>query len=316
MTKLKAPPEIYNNIPQYEDAWKTDTFAYAKFRSLQFAPDSNRTLNITHAGEEQCLPGHYYDELRTENHLHFILHGKGTFQVEGRVYRLKRGDAFVVPEGCQNHYQADWSDPWHYTWVSFSGSCAWSYLEAVGFSREALTRPAFAPPEQYYGYIRNIIEASRLTHANELHRMSGLYAVFALLARSRLLQDAAGREKTQPCPIAPHVNQAIQYLQSNYKTTNIEETAKYVGLNRSYLTTLFKQQMKMTPQQYLIRIRMEKAGRLLETTVRPIGEIAAAVGYEEALTFTKVFHRTYGMSPRDYRKMKSVELPNRGNYCK
>ena len=82
----------------------------------------------------------------------------------------------------------------------------------------------------------------------------------------------------------------------------ISEMAKEIGLSRNYLSNCFKSVMHETLKDYLTRIRMEKAERLLTTTTDTIGEVAAAVGYKDALAFSKVFHKKYQISPTAYRE--------------
>jgi transcriptional regulator GlxA family with amidase domain len=58
----------------------------------------------------------------------------------------------------------------------------------------------------------------------------------------------------------------------------------------------------MSPQEYLMQVRMKHACDLLKETDLPIKMIASSVGYENALTFSKIFKHKEGVSPLDYRK--------------
>lgn len=58
----------------------------------------------------------------------------------------------------------------------------------------------------------------------------------------------------------------------------------------------------MTPLQYLLNIRLTNAKKLLETTDYSINEIALIVGYDNALYFSRLFHKHVGVSPREYRE--------------
>ena len=62
--------------------------------------------------------------------------------------------------------------------------------------------------------------------------------------------------------------------------------------------------MNMSPQEFLMNFRMEKAASLLCDTQSPINAIAYEVGYVDALSFSKAFKRRYGMSPSEFREKR------------
>ena len=57
----------------------------------------------------------------------------------------------------------------------------------------------------------------------------------------------------------------------------------------------------MSPQQYLISYRMEKACRLLDETDLKISDVARSVGYEDEFMFTRMFKNKKGISPSEYK---------------
>ena len=67
---------------------------------------------------------------------------------------------------------------------------------------------------------------------------------------------------------------------------------------------LFKQQTGYTPIDYFIQLRMHRACQLLDTTDLSIKTVAADLGYEDALYFTRVFKAVNGMAPTQYRRMR------------
>ena len=60
--------------------------------------------------------------------------------------------------------------------------------------------------------------------------------------------------------------------------------------------------MYMSPQEYLMQTRMQHACDLLRKTELPVHVISSSVGYENALTFSKIFKQKKGVSPLDYRR--------------
>ena len=84
--------------------------------------------------------------------------------------------------------------------------------------------------------------------------------------------------------------------------TPISEYASGVSLNKGYLIESFKKVTGLTPLQFRIHLRMEKAKVMLTETTLPIHEIAALIGYADSLYFSKQFTGYTGMAPLTYRK--------------
>ena len=100
---------------------------------------------------------------------------------------------------------------------------------------------------------------------------------------------------------------AANYIQANFATAKIGDVARYVGVHRSYLTNIFKKKLGVSPQEYLLHARMKRARMLLMDSNLPIQEISHAVGYDNPLTFSKVFKCFYSISPKLYRQQNRPE---------
>ena len=82
---------------------------------------------------------------------------------------------------------------------------------------------------------------------------------------------------------------------------SIPKLAASVGLSRRQLERLFREETKNSPALVYLRVRLERAKRLLMQTKAPMIEIAIEVGFENASHFSKVFHRTFGQPPSKFR---------------
>jgi len=85
------------------------------------------------------------------------------------------------------------------------------------------------------------------------------------------------------------------------KHITVRILADYIGLDRSYLTTLFKERLNISPQAYLTHFRMNKACLLLKEKDLSITEVALLSGYKDPVVFQKAFKNALGISPSKYR---------------
>lgn len=81
----------------------------------------------------------------------------------------------------------------------------------------------------------------------------------------------------------------------------IETLARLLAVSHTTLVRRFVRSLGMTPRHYLCRLRMESAQRMLETTRRPVQQVALMVGYADTRAFRAVFRKTVGASPQAWR---------------
>lgn len=94
------------------------------------------------------------------------------------------------------------------------------------------------------------------------------------------------------------------YMQHNYpKNLTQDFIASLFYLNRSYLSTLFKQKTGMKFIDYLNEVRIEKSKELLKDSNRKMYQISKAVGYDNPKYFFRIFKKKTGMTPEQYREM-------------
>ncbi|MEZ5645161.1 MAG: AraC family transcriptional regulator [Burkholderiaceae bacterium] len=87
----------------------------------------------------------------------------------------------------------------------------------------------------------------------------------------------------------------------------LEELGLQVGLSRSALAERFRLALGDTPLNHLRTLRMQKAMQLLADTGQTLEQVAQAVGYQDAFGFSKVFKRTTGQSPRQFREQDATD---------
>jgi two-component system response regulator YesN len=101
------------------------------------------------------------------------------------------------------------------------------------------------------------------------------------------------------------IGQAKRYINQHFREpVSLEDVAREVHLSPFYLSRLFKEKEGVNFVDYLTRLRLEEAKKLLAQTNDTVAAIAEQVGYAEANYFSRIFRRHFGMSPSEYRERR------------
>ncbi len=273
------------------------------FRCLRNIRKQTNDLYLVHCGHQLCPPGYTYDQkIPNEYHLHFVLNGKGIITMNDKTYHIKKGNIFLITKGIAINYYADLEDPWEYMWITFDGEKAADYLTYAGFDADTPVITSTIPTSTYQPTIEKILDANTLTLSNEIRRVGYLYELLSTMIDA---QCSSGGEKQYYYSNETYVEHALQYISLNYsKNIKVNDIANDVGINRSYFTSIFKKVMHVSPQEYLMNYRFQKAAELIKSTDLPIQDISNRVGYENPYNFSKMFKNFYGTSPKNYRYME------------
>ncbi|MGU8583062.1 AraC family transcriptional regulator [Clostridium perfringens] len=259
----------------------------------------NFEMNVDECGIEQGIPGLGYNyEVLKNAVIHYVTKGYGTFKFNGKVYNLKQDDIFILLKGMQVEYVASIDDPWEYYWIGFSGSNANEYL-----NRTSITNSCVANCEENSKIpqiILNMCEISKTYNPSRSDDILLLKELYSLLYA--LIEEFPKPFEYKDKELHTYIQDALNFINSNYMhSITVQEIADYVNLSRSYLYKMFIKNLGISPQRYLINLRMYKATLLLKGTKLPIGEVASSVGYSDSLLFSKTFSKHFSMSPLNYR---------------
>lgn len=111
-----------------------------------------------------------------------------------------------------------------------------------------------------------------------------------------------------------YIKAIIDYISLKYyEPIHVQDFVNLCGLERSYLTHMFKNATGHSPKEYLLSYRMKMAKHLLRDSEQTIAYVANSVGYTDPFTFSKSFKQYTGVSPKQYRKLseQGSEIPER-----
>ena len=255
-------------------------------------PPACTSIYVHQCGTEKCAKGHSFGPAIREHYLiHCVFSGKGKFFDGEHTYYLRKGQGFLIAPKIVTFYQADMEQPWEYGWVGFSGSDASHILRQCGIGRE---RPVFDFPK--VKEVKSCIERIAVQHGtggNSFETTSSMFLFFSLI-QSNDSRKFSGLST---------FDRAADYIHKNYSyPLTIPEVAGFAGVTRSQLFRIFKQTLGVSPQEYLIRIRLQNAVRLMRTTDLSVTEILYSCGFNDPSHFSRQFKLRYGVTPSEHLK--------------
>ncbi|WP_251575526.1 AraC family transcriptional regulator [Limosilactobacillus agrestimuris] len=258
--------------------------------------------NILFIGQYACPPNYFYrgNNVRDNYVIHYILDGEGTFSSANHpAVTLKKGDLFILPKDVPCFYQADGQNPWKYFWIGLSGTKIKTMLNGSVLGKQRYLRQV--QNSQFFASLHQLFTTLQKPSslANDILVEALNYQMFYHLVTEYPSKSSRATTKAQQS-----LQLANYYLKENYQDSNctIEELCHHLNISRSYLYSLFKTQMNISPQKYLTHLRMTDAQQQLRNTDDPIQIISRRVGYKDEFTFSKAFKRYSGFSPKMYRQ--------------
>ncbi len=196
---------------------------------------------------------------------------------------------------------------------------------AMGGKEELLgrtTREVFPAPlgDRFFDQDQMVLDSGSTISQNlELHlyptRIEGwcLTDKVPLRGRDRRVIGLAGISRDlQPTGETEEVAAAVEYVRTNFnRDLRVEELAGVAGLSVYQLNRRLRAVLEITASQLITKTRIDHASERLRGGRAPIAEIANACGYFDQSAFSRVFRRTVGLTPQQYRARHQMRSPTR-----
>ena len=258
--------------------------------------NQNEFLNLIQCGRDMGTPGFAYPHYNNFYIINIVKSGNGSLETRGKFYNLTKNDAFITYPNELSILTADSKDPWELCFFAFNGKMAADLLQHTIFKDDVITVPL-----KDNSLSNDILDATDFMNNHSYSEFLTFKYLFKFLTHfdshtTFPIKQAENREQK-------YVAEIKKYIQTNYiESIKVTDIADKLSINRSHLYRIFKNEMGMGVEDYIVNIRINHAKVLLESTEFPVTTVANRVGYKNYTTFFKRFKQTVGITPLEYRQ--------------
>ncbi len=234
--------------------------------------------------------------------LYCVTNGSAEIWHNKRVFELVPGSLFLVPPNanmqfrCRNTCRIIWLHFnlfIHYQ-INIFSSYSWTFVNSD-------TNKMF--------YKKSMFELLELIDRNDRGSRLRAQGILLELLSSFLVQDA---DQTNIADIEKleKFKAVLNYIDKKYsEKLSLKKIARIAGYEKTYFSSLFKKLFSVSPMQYIIRKRVDKAKMLLRNTNNKLSSISEETGFNDAFHLSKTFKRLTGKPPCEFRKSFSKKIP-------
>jgi AraC-like DNA-binding protein len=227
--------------------------------------------------------------------LQYTISGMGTLRYENRSLKIRPGEALLVVVPHNHCYWLEKGDEWEFFWISMHGTEALRIHEMVLNMHGPVLKLKTSTVDRLASCALRLMQ-----NTTDLPGESSSIAYEAAMA---LYDDTFGPSERLPAS-ENALTRARHYVLANLeRELSVDMLAAVAGLSRAHFSRSFASMTGLAPAEYVLQERMKRAAKLLIANRElPVKEIAALCGIPDNNYFSKVFRRTYDISPTDFRE--------------
>lgn len=292
-----------NRMNKKEDGFKDEQYyiipteSFSEYKGHPLVEE----LYLTDIGFFPHAKDHYREreEGIEENIFIYCVEGEGHIILDKKEYRIKAPQVFCIPSNTKHKYYANAKNPWSIYWMHFKGKNTNYYpideLEIIDInSKQAESRIATLFDILFRTLRRNY------TLGNFIYISQVAALILAEVYYREKVDEVSKQNK--------HVTLIIRYMYKNIdKNLNLDDLADELELSKSYINATFKKYTEHSPIDFFINLKMQEACKLLKSSDLYISEIGQKLGYDDPYYFSRIFKKTIGVSPKEYRNGSFIQ---------
>jgi len=225
--------------------------------------------------------------------------GAGWAEIGTARYSIGAGQLLVMPQNVSHSYGADDANPWTIYWLHAAG-------RKIGRIHALLTDND-ATPIFFCGEDPETLALFEETFSILRQSYGRDHLLLSSLALGRLLGRLIAVHRARPefASTRQRIEQTVAFMRNRLSAKiHVSELARLANLSPSHFAWAFKRQTGYPVLDFFIRLKMQRAAQLLDTTPMPVKAIAAEMGFDDPLYFSRQFRKVHALSPAQYRAIK------------
>jgi AraC-like DNA-binding protein len=235
----------------------------------------------------------------------YVIRGEVDWVIDRRPWRLKPGHLVIVPPSVEHYAQNSTRK------ITLGSTHVEAHLPGGQDVFSLLQPPRFQKVRSQSWldiYLRGFIR--EFDRSNEIEEQFILPCWGELITRE-LFRDNGERGLLKPRIAEPLVATLLEEMDRRIsKPVTLAELARISGFSPQHLNRIFQKVLGMTPLQYLLRTRMQRAAALLKEDRLTVIAIAKLVGFDDPFYFSRMFKFHSGQSPAQYRATARSDSPS------
>ncbi len=258
---------------------------------------SNMAVELSTVALTKCPPSwRRMDDIPSYSKFYYILDGEGYLKIGKQEFFPKPGQLFLMPEGAVQSFSTISANTFLKYWCHFKVRTGNINLFSVINTPCYIDVKDAAFVEQIFSRLLSLKENKGLLTKFRMNmELSSLLSYFLEnIPESQISVNTSAY-------FAP-LSKIVEYIETHLsENITIRDLAKEIHLHPNSFTRLFKAHIGVTPIEYLLNKRIEKAKHLLSTTDISVQETASVAGFKDQFYFSKQFKKNVGYSPSEYK---------------
>jgi len=264
-----------------------------------FTPSHDLDLDVRCFGLENCDKDFWRKGIRECFLIHYIVKGRGYYIANNIRYELEPGDVFASFPNEEIIYATYPEDPFSFCWFGFNGKRCDAVLTECGLTKSAHVM-RISDEYRLDKIVAECVDSMPLDEEPVKSQLQGyLYHFFSLIQKSRYASINNNHNNLNNHNRSfDYIETAVHCIEDNYMhDITVKSLASFVGLERTYFSKIFSQSTGMSPQEYIMRYRIDRAAQLIKTSGLTNRQIGNIVGIQNEYYFSRLFKKIKGVSP-------------------
>lgn len=240
----------------------------------------------------------------------YCIEGEGWYTINGKTYPVRQHQYIIIPPNVPYSFGASEHDPWTIYWVHFMGKLSKEFLPSTPVPGTIL------PGE--YSRLQDRIQLFEEIYSCFSMGYIKEYMVYSSMCLYMFLTSFLYLEQYRYINLPNHkeysfASRVIHYMNEHVeRNLTLDQLAAYFKYSPSHFSMLFQKETGVSPINYFIRLKIQKACQYIVLTNLKLNDISTKLGFEEPAYFSRTFTKVMGISPSEYRKRESEHSTTHG----